>query len=311
MKRIKQNKLEKESRKSFYIFIAPWLIGFLLFQLIPILWGFGTSLTNRMAFSIKWKFIGLDNYIQLIKAPAILYSFGTTFIYALAHTTLAIVAGLIIALLLEHDVPGRGFFRTILYFPYMIPVIAVSWIFKIFLDRDTGFFNIVLSKIGLLSENIAWVQQFPRGSIVSMGIWQSGWSMIIFLGGLATISTEMYEAARIDGAGYFNRLRRITIPLLSPFIFFQFVASMIYAMQTFIQCFILNPRQLRGAMIMRYPPPKETFFVMAKGYYMVITQNRFAYGIALLWLLFFIILLITIVFIRLGGFIVYSEVEEK
>jgi len=311
MNRISKNKPGKESRRSFYVFIAPWLIGFLLFQLIPIVWGFSVSLTNRMAFSIKWRFIGLGNYIELLKDPEILYSFGTTFIYAFAHTTLAIVAGLLIALLLEHEVPGRGFFRTILYFPYMIPVIAVSWIFKIFLDRDTGFLNIVLSKIGLISRNIAWVQHFPRGSIVSMGIWQPGWSMIIFLGGLATISNEMYESARIDGAGYLKRLRRITIPLLSPFIFFQFIASMIYAMQTFIQSFILNPRPLRGGGITTYPPPRQTFFVMARGYYSVITQNNFAYGLALLWLLFFIILFITIIFVRLGGFVVYSEVEEK
>jgi multiple sugar transport system permease protein len=201
-------------------------------------------------------------------------------------------------------------FRTVLYFPYMIPLIAVGWIFKVFLDRDTGFFNIFLSKIGLISANIAWLAEYPRGSVISLSIWMSGWSMIIFLGGLSTIPNELYEVARIDGAGYFRRLRAITLPLLSPFAFFQFVTSSIYSMQKFIEPYILNPRQQRGGNITAMPPPRETFFVMSRAYETVFLKSRFAQGISLLWILFAFILIITVVFIRLGGFVVYSEVEE-
>jgi multiple sugar transport system permease protein len=264
-----------------------------------------------MAFSINVKFIGLANYLKIVQDPELLYSFQTTFLYALLHTSLAIFTGLIGALLLERDVPGRGVFRTILYFPYMIPVIAVGWIFRIFLERDTGFFNIVLMKLHLISSNIAWLASYPLGSIVSLAIWQSGWSLIIFLGGLSTIPNELYEVATIDGANYFRRFRHIALPLLSPFIFFQFVSSMIYAMQTFIQSFLLNSRQLRGEMLFVSPPPKETFFVMARGFFEVTGKNRFAYGLSILWALFVVVMLITIVFIRLGGFLVYTEVEEK
>ena len=293
---MRRSRLEADRRKSFYIFLAPWIAGFLLFQLLPIGWGFWTSLTNRMAFSVSVKFIGLANYVKLLQEPEILYAFRTTFLYALLHTCLAIVTGLIGALLLEREVPGRGAFRTILYFPYMIPIIAVGWIFRIFLDRDTGFFNVVLLRLHLAP--------------VAVAIWQSGWSLIIFLGGLSTIPNELYEVSTIDGANYFRRFRHIALPLLSPFIFFQFVSSMIYAMQTFIQSFILNPRPLRGEMLFVSPPPRETFFVMARGFFEVTQKNRFAYGIALLWMLFVVVMLITIVFIRLGGFVVYTEVEE-
>lgn len=307
----KLSTIARQRRISFYIFISPWIFGFILFQLMPIAWGFSISLTNQMAFTVTKKFIGLENYIQLLSDPEIQYSFLTTFIYTVSSTTLAVVTGLIIALILEKEVPGRGIFRTVIYFPYMIPLIAVGWIFKIFLDRDTGFFNIFLSKIGLISTNIAWLSNFSRGSIVSLSIWMSGWSMIIFLGGLSTIPAELYEAAKIDGAGYLRSLKLITLPLLSPFAFFQFVTSCICSMQKFIEPYILNPRQQRGGEITLQIPPRETFFVMARGYNIVFAKSRFAQGLALLWILFVFILIITIIFIRFGGFFVYTEAEEK
>lgn len=301
-----------ERRASFYIFIAPWLFGFLAFQVMPIVWGFSVSLTNRTAFAVSVKFIGFANYVKLLKDADIMFSFLTTLIYALMHTSVAILMGLIGSLLLEREVPGRGVFRTILYFPYMIPMISVAWVFKMFLDRDVGFFNIVLAKLRLISTPVAWLQSYPRESIASLAIWQSGWSLIIFLGGLSTIPNELYEVATIDGAHYFRRLRHIALPLLSPFIFFQFVASMIYAMQTFLQSYLLNPKPQRGTtMVFQNIPPRETFFVMARGFYLAIAQNRFAQGLALLWMLFIAVLVITIIFIRLGGFLVYSEVEER
>ena len=311
MAQARLGRLKAENRKSFYIFLAPWIIGFLVFSIAPIAWGLMTSMTNRMAFSVKWRFNGLANYQAVLSNPEVLYGFMITFVYAILHTTLAIVTGLLIALLLERRVPGRGIFRTIMYFPYMIPLVAVGWIFKIFLDRDTGFLNEVLVRLGMLKEPIAWLQMFPLQSILSLAFWQAGWSLVIFLGGLATIPDELYEVATIDGARYGRRLRHITMPLLSPFIFFQFVASMIYAMQTFIQSFILNPRPIRGEMLFVTPPPRETFFVMARGFFEVTGKNRFAYGLALLWMLFFVVLLITIIFIRLGGFVVYTEADEK
>jgi multiple sugar transport system permease protein len=135
--------------------------------------------------------------------------------------------------------------------------------------------------------------------------------MIIFLGGLSTIPNELYEVARIDGAGYLRRLRKITIPLLSPFIFFQLVVSAIYSMQKFVEPYILNPRQIRGGNLTQQVPPKDTFFVMTRAYDIVFNRSRFAYGIALLWILFAFILIVTVIFVKLGGFVVYSEAEEK
>ena len=149
------------------------------------------------------------------------------------------------------------------------------------------------------------------GSILMLSFWQAGWSMIIFLGALSTVPRELYEVATIDGAGYGRRVRHIMLPLISPFIFFQFVMSFIYAMQAFIQPYILNPRPIRGNWVMLNPPPNETFFVMSRAYYIITGQHKFAYGLAMLWVLFAVVLVLTILFVKFGGFWVYTEAEER
>jgi multiple sugar transport system permease protein len=308
---IHTSSLERHKRTSFYIFIAPWLFGFIFLQIVPIAWGLVISLTNRTAFPVAVKFVGLKNYLEVFRDPEILTSYWVSFVYTISNTLIAVFTGFILALLMDRELPGRGFFRTILYFPYMIPLVAVGWIFRLFLERDTGFLNTVLVRLGLLETGIPWLQQFPMGSILMLSFWQAGWSMIIFLGALSTVPRELYEVATIDGAGYGRRVRHIMLPLISPFIFFQFVMSFIYAMQAFLQPYILNPRPIRGNWVMRNPPPNETFFVMARGYYIITAQNRFAYGLAMLWILFAFILVFTILFVKFGGFWVYTEAEER
>ena len=149
------------------------------------------------------------------------------------------------------------------------------------------------------------------GSILLLSFWQAGWSMIIFLGALSTVPRELYEVATIDGAGYGRRMRHIMLPLISPFIFFQLVMSFIYAMQAFIQPYLLNPRPIRGNWVMTNPPPNATFFVMSRAYYIISGQHKFAYGLAMLWVLFAVVLVLTILFVRFGGFWVYTEAEER
>jgi multiple sugar transport system permease protein len=280
-------------------------------QVTPIVWGFVISLTNRSAFPIAVKFVGLKNYLEVFRDPAILGSYWVSFVYTISNTLIAVVVGFIVALLLDRQLPGRGFFRTVLYFPYMIPMVAVGWIFRIFLERDTGFLNILLMRLGILQSGIPFIQQSPMGSILILSFWQAGWSMIIFLGALSTVPRELYEVATIDGAGYGRRVRHIMLPLISPFIFFQLVMSFIYAMQAFIQPYILNPRPIRGNWLMTNTPPEETFFVMSRAYYIITFQNKFAYGLAMLWVLFAVVLILTILFVKFGGFWVYTEAEER
>lgn len=307
---MKKMTLQRERTWSFFIFISPWMAGFIFLWIIPIIWGFYTSLTNRMAFTVSPRFIGLQHYRDLITDTAILGAFARTILFSVLHTTIAICVGFVMALLLERRVFGRGVFRTLLYFPHMIPLVAVGWIFRIFLERDTGFLNTVLINIGLTSQNIAWLSTYPFFSILTLSFWQAGWSMLIFLGGLSTIPDSLYEAATIDGAKYLRKLRSIVIPMVSPFILFQFLMSVIYSLQVFVQPYILNPRPIRGGALMQITPPTETFFVMARGYFHIMTQYRFAYGLALLWLLFLFIMIVTLIFMKLGAFLVYSEADD-
>jgi multiple sugar transport system permease protein len=303
--------LERHKRVSFYLFLLPWIVGFLFMQVTPIVWGFVMSLTNRTAFPIAVRFVGLKNYIELFHDKDVLSSYWVSFVYTVANTLIGVLTGFIFALLLDRNLPGRGFFRTVLYFPYMIPMVAVGWIFRIFLEKDTGFLNIVLLRLGIIAQGIPFIQQSPMGSILILSFWQAGWSMIIFLGALSTVPRELYEVATIDGAGYGRRVRHIMLPLISPFIFFQLVMSFIYAMQAFIQPYILNPRPIRGNWLMTNTPPNETFFVMSRAYNIIGFQNKFAYGLAMLWVLFAVVLVGTILFVKFGGFWVYTEAEER
>ncbi len=306
-----RHSLERHKRVSFYLFLAPWILGFLFMQVTPMIWGFVMSLTNRTAFPVAVRFVGLKNYLLLFRDSEVLGSYWVSFIYTIANTLIGVATGFLFALLLDRSLPGRGFFRTVLYFPYMIPMVAVGWIFRIFLERDTGFLNIVLMRLGIIASGIPFIQQSPMGSILILSFWQAGWSMIIFLGALSTVPRELYEVATIDGAGYGRRVRHIMLPLISPFIFFQLVMSFIYAMQAFIQPYILNPRPIRGNWLMTNTPPAETFFVMSRAYYIISFQNKFAYGLAMLWVLFAVVLVGTILFVKYGGFWVYTEAEER
>ena len=171
--KLRQSPLERHRRVSFYIFLAPWLTGFIVLQVTPIVWGFVISLTNRSAFPVAVSFVGLKNYLEVFRDEAVLGSYWVSFVYTVANTLIAVVTGFLFSLLLDRELPGRGFFRTVLYFPYMIPLVAVGWIFRIFLERDTGFLNIVLVRLGILGSGVPWLQQAPMGSILMLSFWQA------------------------------------------------------------------------------------------------------------------------------------------
>jgi multiple sugar transport system permease protein len=294
----------RERRLSFYLFLAPWLAGFLLFWAFPMLWGLQVSLTNRTLFTARAAFVGLRNYLALLGEPAIRYAFLTTFLYTLCSTALSIGVGLVLALLLVRPLPGRAGFRTLFYFPCLIPDIAVGWIFRIFLERDSGLLNV------LLGARLDWLGDFPRGTLITLSAWQAGWAMLILLGGLATIPEELGEAARIDGAAYHQRLRHVTLPLLAPFLLFLVVTGFITCMQVFLLPFLLSPFPQRGSYLFEKGLPRETNFVMSRALFLAISNTRFAYGLALMWLLFVGLLGFTAALLGLSRFWVHEEAAE-
>ncbi|MFP4384238.1 MAG: carbohydrate ABC transporter permease [Spirochaetia bacterium] len=301
--------IAKENRRSFYTFIALWIIGFALFQVIPIFWGFRVSLTNRMAFSLVIKNVGLKNYIRAFSDTKVMVSIAQTFYYSLANTFIQVVLGLFLALLLEKRMRGHSIFRVMFYLPYVIPIVATGWIFRIFLDKNVGTLNLILTNLGLIEQKISWLGSYPLLSVLSANFWRVGWSLLIFLGGLSTIPHDLYDSAEVDGANYLKRVRIITIPFLSPFIAFQLVISFIYGMQMFIMPFILNPTPMRGGQLTSFDPPQETFFILARGYSIIFNDSRLAYGFAVLWINFLIVLIFSLIYTRLIKRYTYSEIE--
>jgi multiple sugar transport system permease protein len=301
---------EREKRKSFYLFMSLWIVGFAVFQLIPILWGFNASLTNRMAFSLKVKYVGFLNYLKVFADEGVLYSIYTTFIFAMLNTVIQVPLGFALALVVNTKILGKGFFRLFYYLPYVIPVVATGWILRIFFDKNVGTLNILLLNLGLIRQNISWLGDHTMFSVLAAGFWRVGWSMLIFLGGLATIPSDLYDAADVDGAGALRKLGIITLPMLSPFIAFQCVVSFIYGMQEFILPYLLNPTAIRGGQVTMESPPRETFFILPKGYDLIFNKGRLAYGFAVLWVTFIIILVLSLIFARIAKKSTYSEMDS-
>jgi multiple sugar transport system permease protein len=272
-----------------YIFIAPWLIGFLLFTALPMIATFIFSFTNiNLAQAEPLRFVGLRNYETLFKDAQAWASLGITFKYALLALPVAVALPLIVALLLHsRHLRGSGGFRILFFLPYVVPLVATVFIWGGMLNPETGWINGLLEALGVSDppgwlEDPAWV--YPGLAII--GFWGIGAGMIVYLAGLKGIPTDLYEAARIDGAGAWASLRHITIPMLTPVIFYTVVLSVVEVMQYFLVPLVLQ--EGTGE------PGGSTMFYNLYIYKNFFTFQNMAYGATLAWVLFVITLIITL-----------------
>jgi len=222
------------SNRTFYLFISPWLvIGFLALTLIPLVYALGLSFTSFDGMSGRWHWLGLQNYAELLGDADTWWSLGRTLLYTVIAVPLGIAGGLGLALLLNRPLRGIGVFRTILYLPAIVPVVAAAIIWKSMFDTDAGIVNAVLGLVGL--KPVIWLQD-PTAfiALIVMVLWGMGSGMIIFLAGLQGIPTELREAAAMDGANAWQSFRSVVLPLLTPVLFFQVVTGVIAALQTLI-----------------------------------------------------------------------------
>lgn len=224
--------LARRSRMG-YVYIMPWIVGFIAFQAFPILYSFYISL-HKWDMLSKPKFIGWANYQSLLTDPRFMISIRNTFLFMLFSMGLGISLGLFIAALLAENLKGSRFYRTVFYLPNLVVPVAFGMMMRpIFGGLDYGLINIILALFGF--EGVRWLEN-PSTAIwvvITTNFWFIGACMIIFLAGIKSISRTYYEAAEIDGAGWFRRLFNITIPLLGPVIFFQTITGLIYALQIF------------------------------------------------------------------------------
>jgi len=288
-----------------YVFVGPWLIGLALFTAGPIIASLVMSLTNfDLLHADQTRFIGLDNYIRLTTDPLVAAALASTFKFALIVIPLTMFASLAFALLLNHPkVAFKGPLRTLVYLPVMIPLVASTLVWTGFLNPETGWLNRGIEGVGLPAPDWLNSEVWIYPALSRLGLWAVGNFMIINIAGLQSVPTELYEAARMDGAGFWTQLRRVTIPLISPVLLYNLVIVLIATFQYFTQAYTLT----NG----RGDPNNATLFINLELFREAFVFSRMGYGAAIAWLLFAVVLVLTIALFAFARRRVYYAGGER
>jgi multiple sugar transport system permease protein len=293
--------LARKEAISGYLFILPWIVGFIVFLAGPMLASFALSFTRwNIVGDPSW--VGLRNYEQIFTSdPDFIQSLKVTLRYAVVYLPLSTVVGIAMAVALNSRVRGVGLFRTLLYLPSVVPGVAATLVWVWVLNGRFGLLNTILGWVGI--EGPDWFRdpQAALYGIVLISLWGVGGSAIIYLAGLQNIPQHLYEAARVDGANAWQQFRFVTLPMLSPVVFFQVVVGLIGVFQTFTSSYVATG----GG------PLKSTLFYMLYIYNRAWQSLRMGYASALAWILALIILTITVLVFRSSPYWVHYEAERK
>jgi ABC-type sugar transport system permease subunit len=222
-----------------YLLILPNILIYALFQLGPVIWTVVLSFTDYNLF--RWQWTGVRNYTNLLKDAFFVTSVRNTALYSVGYIVPAMSLGLVLALILNRSFRGRTFYRTVLYLPYVISIVAASMAWLYIYDSTGGLLNRLLEGIGLQPRNWLFDTALALPSIIGMSVWHGyGYSMVVYLSGLQTIPQDLYEAATIDGASGLRKFLSVTWPLLAPATFFLLVMSVIFSFQVFGQVYIMT-----------------------------------------------------------------------
>lgn len=291
----------KQSAKYGYLFIAPWVVGFLCLTLGPMLTSLYLSFHKFNLATMD--FVGTGNYRRLFfEDPLFWKSLWITIRYALFSVPLGIMASLGIALLLNTQIKGIPIFRTFFYLPSLVPAVASAVLWGWIFNAENGVLNLVLRTFGFGAPQWLQDEKWTLPAFILMSLWGAGGGrMVIFLAGLQGISPTYYEAAKIDGAGVFQQFRHITMPLLSPVMFFNVILGVIGSFQVFTQAYVMTG----GG------PNNATLF-----YALYLFRNAFEYfklgkASAMAWVLFAILLVLTAIQFRVSKRWVHYESEAK
>ena len=279
-----------------YLFILPNVLGFLVFSLVPIISAFGLTLTN-WSLTAAPQFVGIKNFAELVNDPLFWKTIWNSVYYAVGAVPIGVFLAFWLALVLNRRMRGVVFFRTLFYLPQVTLTVAIAVVWSWIYHPQAGLTNYLLSFFGIVGPGWLTSVTWAMPAVIIMANWHGiGGAMLIFLAGLQGIPEEYYEAAMIDGANWLQRIRYITVPLLSPTTFFVLVTSFIGALQAF-----------------------DTFYIMTQGgpafatttivYYIFLNAFTFfkmGYGATLAAILFLVILVITLIQWRLARTWVYG-----
>lgn len=287
------------------VFLSPWIIGFFVFLLLPMIATLLFTFSNiNLNQAEPLRFVGLDNYAKVLRDQQTWESLGVTLKFAAIALPVSVILPFLVALLLASPhLKASGLFRVLFFMPYVVPFVAGVLIWQSMLNPDSGWIALVLKGIGI-ADPPDWLQDptFVYPGLVILGLWGIGGGVIVYLAGLKGIPTELFDAARIDGAGWFASLRHVTLPMLSPVIFYTLILAIVELLQYFLVPLVLN--QGTGE------PGGTTLFLNLYLYKNFFAYQDMSYGATLAWLLFGVTLLITIVLFRTSRRWVYYAGER-
>lgn len=279
-----------------YLFISPFILGVLFWVLYPALMAAWLTF-QQWNLITPAKYVGLANFQTMFKDNLFWQAIKVTSIFTIFSVPLSMLISFSMALLINTKVRGIALFRTVYYLPSIVPAVASAVLWAWILNTDFGLLNAVLHYFGL--PKVAWLQQpqWALPAMILMSLWSVGQAMIIFLAGLQGIDDVYYEAARIDGAGWWDQMVHITIPLMSSVIFFNLILGVIGSFQVFTA----------GYLITNGGPQNATLFYVLYLYRVGFQFLKMGYASALSWVLFFIIMIFTVIIFRTVGRRVYYQ----
>jgi len=296
-RRVRFNRNRIRDNVAGYLFISPFLLSFFLFWAGPIVAAAWLSLTEYNLLSDP-AYVGLQNYRELFtEDPLFWKSLRVTAIYSVGSVVLQIVFGLALALLLNQQVKGMSVYRTVFYLPAVVSGVAVAYMWVWVFNPEAGIANQLLGYIGIDGPNWFFNLRWVLPTFILMSVWNIGGSMVLYLAGLQGVPTSLYEAAALDGAGWWRKFVNITIPMISPVIFFNFIIGMISSFQVFTNAFVIT----EGG------PANATLFYVLYLYRNAFESLKMGYASALAMVLFAIILVLTIISFRLSRRVVHYE----
>ncbi len=308
----KPSNLARHEARWGFLFISPWLIGFLIFFLLPMIASFGFTLFNfNLANPDEATFIGFSNWQRaLFNDPEVPAAFAVTLKFAAISLPIGMLFSLFVAILLNsRHVLGKNIFRTFFYMPTIIPFVASVLIWAGVLNSQTGWINLLLQNVfgiqAVGTQGLRWLAD-PKLIYISytmLGLWGIGNAMMINLAGLQNVPTVLYEASTIDGATWWQQLRHVTLPMISPVIFYNLVLGVIGLMQYFLPPYVLNG----GTGF----PEGTTRFIMIYFYKQAFAFFNMGYAATIAWLIFAVGLVLAAILFGTARYWVYYAAEQQ
>lgn len=295
----KATKLDRSDAIAFFAFVSPWLLGFVLLMLIPMIASVAISLT-------QWNllkppvFVGLQNFKNIFADPLFYKSLKVTLGYSVMAVPLNIVVSVFVAMLLNNNIRGMNLFRTVFYLPAVISGVVVALVWLWMFQPEFGILNNLLAKIGIQGPKWVYEEHWALPSMVIMSLWNVGSNIVLYLAALQGVPTEQYEAAAIDGAGWWRKFLSITIPGISPTLLFTVLTGIISALQIFTPAYVMT----QGG------PNQATSFYAYYIYNNAFVYRKMGEASAQAWILFVMIGVITVLVLKTSAGRVYYDGGE-